>query len=368
MFKRTNILCWVIAACGTVIFLVTSVASSQTWTSLDGPYQPRDVRDIASSSDGTVLYAVDKTFLFKSTNGGTSWAKTGVPLASPLVVICKPDNPDVVVVGISNELVRNSSGGTGSWVSVLGPGTSTPLRLAVSVLDQNLMYLGKKDDARSSLWHSPDGGASWIERASFAWNTDAYGVATDPLNVNRVWVGGSDPAGAAEGTNPNAANNNPSIHKRGVWLSTDRGVTWIAKYMGDFNVRAVAARGAIVYAGTASGKVARSTNTGGTWSLMSSLGASVNIIRALRIRKTSEILAATNAGLFRSTNNDTNWTNLIPSGDNNILAIEIVKDHQDTIFATTAKTVWKSTDGGNTWSQAEVGLGRLPEDSHKLSR
>jgi len=193
-------------------------------------------------------------------------------------------------------------------------------------------------------------------------------VATDTLNVDRVWVGGSDPAGAAEGTNPNAANNNPSIHKRGVWLSTDRGVTWIAKYMGDFNVRAVAARGAIVYAGTASGKVARSTNTGGTWTLMSSLGASVNIIRALRIRNTSEILAATNAGLFRSTNNDTNWTNLIPSGDNNILAIEIVKDHQDTIFATTAKTVWKSTNGGNTWSQAEVGLGRLPEDSHKLSR
>jgi hypothetical protein len=368
MFKRTNILCWVIAACGTVIFLVTSVASSQTWTSLDGPYQPRDVRDIASSSDGTVLYAVDKTFLFKSTNGGSSWAKTGVPLASPLVVICKPDNSNIVVAGVSGYLYRNEYGGSsGNWDQVLFSSGMTPLRLAVSVLSgqTNQMWLGRKAvSGQSSIYYSDNAGATWVPRFPSAFQTDISDIAPYPSSSAEslhVWACGVDPSGAASEANPNA-----TASVRGVWFSSNLGVTWQSRGMGDFNVKAIAIHPNTsprrVYAGTASGKLYQSINYDSNWTAVTAYNAlNASAVYSIKVRTDSNyIFVASNLGVHVSTNFGSNWS-LVKSTDP--LTMIVPSNAQRTIYVGTPDTVLKSTNSGSTWSVINNRLGLMPLSS-----
>jgi len=340
MFTNKNISRLIIAA----ILIVSTMhpdISGQTWTSLQGPPKARDVKDIAISKNGQILYACDKSVLFKSTNGGSSWSATTVELSSPLVVACKPDVPSNVVAGVDGIIYLNTNGGmTGMWEPVL-EGVGTPLRLAVSPITiprskTNQMYLGlQANEGISSIMRSSNGGASWLTPTTSPSGTNINDIAPYPVlneDSNHVWACGSD--GTAEGSNPNA-----EAVTRGVWLSTDLGVTWSQKLMGDFNVRAIAISdvGPLIFAGTegtdeVDAKVFVSVNYGASWTKTTSFDPKkrARSIRAIRIRINDikrEVYVATDIGIFRSTDNGGSWSNLMPSGDNNILDFDIVKDN-----------------------------------------
>ncbi|MBI3766696.1 MAG: hypothetical protein HY277_09395, partial [Ignavibacteriales bacterium] len=234
MFLARKISIWVIAA----ISIITSLATAQTYTTLNGPWQARDEKDIAINTAGTTLYAADKAFLFKSTNSGSSWATTAVERPSPLVVTCQPDNANVVVTGVTGYLYSSTDGGS-TWSQSLIDATLTPLRLAVSPIAgaTDNMYLGRQFVSGSkSLYYSSNGGAIWFVRDNFTYATSVNDIA--PYLVSGVghdqyvYAVGSD--GTAEGTNQQA-----SAVTRGVWWSADLGQTWSQKNMGAFNVKAI---------------------------------------------------------------------------------------------------------------------------------
>jgi len=360
MFTSKNISRLIIVA----ILIVSTMhpdISGQTWTSLQGPPKARDVKDIAISKNGQILYACDKSVLFKSTNGGSSWSATTVELSSPLVVVCVPDKPETLVVGINGELRQNMLGGSGSWNQVLYLSGVTPLRLAVSPIagQSNQMYMGRQFNGNYSLWYSGDGGATWKARYGFNFITSVYDIAPHPVSGTGrnydVWAVGS--SGAAEGTNQQS-----QAVSRGVWYSDNLGQTWSEKKMGDFNVRAIAlfdigtGKWPIVVVGTASGKVSRSIDGGDNWSKPKILANNVEIIRAIRFRSdVNQFFAATNNGVYLSADSGKTWTGPIGSStmiDKNIQSFVIVPDNQNIMYATTNTTIYKTTDGGTTWMQA----------------
>ncbi len=363
--RRVNIL-WVIA-------LVTCLSTNligQTWTTLQGPPKARDEKDVAVSSAGTTLYAADKSVLFKSTNGGTTWTATSVEIASPLVVACKPDAPDNVVVGVTGSLLRSTTGGgSGQWTSVLNVPNLTPLRLSVSSITTGDMYLGRQYVSGSkSFYSSVDGGLSWAVQLGFGYATSVYDVAPYPKTGSsrdtHVWAVGSD--GTGEGTDPQV-----QASTRGVWWSIDKGVNWNQKNMGSFNVRALGIRdqGAgsnpKLIAGTASGKLFRSTNNGDNWSQLTNL-TGVTSITGIRVRTdNNQIYVATNNGVYLSADDGTSWTGPVGTGmsDKNILSLAVVPNSQTTMYAATPTTVYKTTDGGSTWNPVDNGLGRMPLSS-----
>ncbi len=358
---RTIFPLWMIAICVCCIpltLLSTSLLHSQTWEGLNGPPKARDVRDISVNSDGSTIYVCDKSVLFKSTNGGTSWGSTGFEISSPLAVVSNPGTPATVIAGIIGSLMRSTNGGT-AFTPVYTFSGSEPLRLSVSPMNPDRMYMGRKSQgSNGSILRSLDAGLTWSVPAN-PYGTNINDIAAWPSSSfsNEVWAVGADPSGTAEGT---------SLTTRGAWQSTDLGVSWTEKGRTHYNVRSVAIKdaGPIVFIGTdATGKIFSSLDHGSTWSQTTNIGGAVTSIRSLKIRSGSEVWAATNAGIHKSTNNGTNWTPMLSSGDIDILSFTIAPSDQNLMYATTAKTVWKTTNGGSSWSEVTSNLGRMPVSS-----
>ena len=361
---RTIFPLWMIAVCVNCILLTllsTTLLHSQTWEGLNGPPKARDIRDISISNDGSTIYACDKSVLFKSVNGGTSWTATGsLPeneVRSPLAVACKPSTQNTAVVGLSNYLKRTSDGGS-TFDQVRYEAGMEPLRLSVSPVNQDQMYMGRKSlGSNSSILRSMNGGLDWSSPMTFPSGTNINDIAAWPTSSQKVFAAGSNPSGAVEGS---------PITTRGVWKYTDLGVNWTLKGGREYNLKSIAitGSGSLIFAGSGvSGRIFYSVDEGQNWTKTSTdIGGGADSIRALRIRNGSELWAATDAGLFKSTNSGTNWTNKSP-GENNILSFVIAPGNQNTLYATTYTSVWKSTNGGDNWDNVSNNLGRMPLSS-----
>ena len=184
----------------------------------------------------------------------------------------------------------------------------------------------------------------------------------------------------------------------GAWKTTDSGQTWrvLTDDIPNLSVGAIAYAPSdpnVVYLGTGEGGLATdfipgigllSSNDGGeTWTLPSSVLATQFYKLLVSPTNPQEVLAATNAGLLRSTSGFNGpWKEVIRSaaalgvigfGD----VTDLVRDpsNAQTIYAATwdrrfwcvkqqcsvsqnfvSPTVMKSTDGGDTWTQMATGL------------
>ncbi len=71
------------------------------------------------------------------------------------------------------------------------------------------------------------------------------------------------------------------------------------------------------------------------------------------------LYAGTLAGVFRSIDGGATWTQISPSGSREIHEIEsfaVDPDRSDTVYAGTWHLPWKTTDGGKTWHNIKQGL------------
>ncbi|AVP96742.1 hypothetical protein C7S18_05805 [Ahniella affigens] len=224
-------------------------------------------------------------------------------------------------------------------------------------------------------------GTNWLNigptRATYAENGGSLSVTdsgrvndivTDPANASIIYVGFSG---------------------GGVWKTTDGGSTWSAKTetLGSLAVGSLTmdpANSSTLYLGlgdpfdgTGIG-VSKSTDGANTWSTPVLLGDSSKVIDIEVVANNSAIiLAATDKGLYRSTNSGASfskvtiatgqtgdpkvWSLASGGGANFVLSLEALP------AATTGTTdgqIWRSADGGATWTKATgvtdtAGVGRI---------
>lgn len=367
MSRRKFISPWVIAAGVFVLLTIPTLAVAQNYTDLSGPWQPRNEADIAVA--GTTLYVADQAMLFKSTDGGTTWAPSTNPIASPRAVVAEWNNPSIVAVGVTGYIYSSTDGGT-TWTSALADQNLTPIRLSSSPLVSANVYLGRQYvNGSISFWYSSNGGASWSARSNFTYGTSVNDVAPYYIsgsgNDNTVYAVGSD------GTLEYSNQQDPAV-TRGVWRSPDLGLTWYQSYMGDFNVKAIAVRDLglgnypHLVVGTVTGKVSHSTDNGQTWSTPVVLATGVSSITAIHYGgNPPQFYAATNKGVYASTDDGNTWTGPIGSGmtDKNVLSMSMVVDDPNTIYAGTIGAFYKSGNSGANWSESDNQLGRMPLSS-----
>lgn len=156
-------------------------------------------------------------------------------------------------------------------------------------------------------------------------------------NVGRLTV---------SGTNLFAATN------IGIFLSTDMGATWTPADNGltNFNVSDIAVYGTNLFAGTNSG-LFLSTNNGANWVSAGFTNISINPITVL---DTNIFVGTWGFGVFRSTDGGTTWTQV-----NNGLTDSLIYD-----FAISGTSLFVGTDGGmflssnygDSWSPINTGL------------
>jgi photosystem II stability/assembly factor-like uncharacterized protein len=115
----------------------------------------------------------------------------------------------------------------------------------------------------------------------------------------------------------------------------------------------------IIYAGTISGVMFKTTDGGGSWSAANS-GLTATDISALAIDPTNSqtIYAGTiGSGSFKSTNGGGSWNRLSGLTATKVICLVIDPTNNQIIYAgTNGNAVYKSTDGGGSWNSINSGI------------
>jgi len=178
------------------------------------------------------------------------------------------------------------------------------------VSDKNTWFVGS---ASGGIWKTTDGAENWINLSNDLTNLSVNALKMAPSDHNIIYAGTGEsfPGGSR-------------MIGNGIWKSEDRGESWIQM------------------ASTATDEKFSSVNR--LW---------VNPINA------DIVIAATEYGIFKTTDGGTNWTQVYESDpeNNGIEVLAAHPDEENTIYAgENSKGVLRTLDGGNTWELASDGL------------
>ena len=210
-------------------------------------------------SNPKVMYAAAAPGVFKTTDGGSTWARTS-DLVQVTAVAIDPNNPSTVFAS-SYTGARKTTNGGASWTEVHPNPTklSGAKALAIDPSNPSTVYAvliteNARDDASGGLSKSIDGGSTFsyinsgLPFSVFYYGFDTSALAIDPSAPSTLFA-----------------------YSVGLAKSTNGGASWLPLNVGfPIYVAALAvdpSRSSFVYAATQSGFL-RSSDGGFTWELL----------------------------------------------------------------------------------------------------
>ncbi len=284
---------------------------------------------------------------YRSTNGGASftqitvsspsnllgWASAGNDTGGQgwydLALAASPTNANEVVCGGVN-IWRTTNGGTNWTLNGHWTGTGAPY---VHADHHCLIYVNG-----TTYWDGCDGGTFNT--------TNSGGVWTDKSNNLQIAEMYRIGQSASTGTLLlNGLQDNGTTRYNGSWAEvlggdgmecfidrTNNNTMYGEQYNGSFN---------------------RSTNGGGTWSAITTglSGTTAWVTPWVQDPQTANTLWCGRTNVFKSANQGTNWAQAgTIAGAGVINWVAVAPSNNQIAFAAKASTLWKTTDGGTTWS------------------
>jgi hypothetical protein len=169
-------------------------ASGTTFTRIANASDNRFYSCNAMAAFGNKLYVATQSGLFLINNNAAPVQQRG---GSCLEV--KIDKNGVVWASFSNGSVFKSDANGGNFTQVTYGGPSARVAIAISPEDPNYVYLQNAQSRLNGVYRTTDGGATWSQIVYYSTVTDNMGTgqgyydnvaAVDPLNKNRVYLGG----------------------------------------------------------------------------------------------------------------------------------------------------------------------------------
>ncbi len=243
-----------------------------------------------------------------------------------------------------------------AW-SFLGP-VNIPGRMTALVRhpsDANTLYVGAAD---GGVWKTTDAGATWAALSDNLPTLSIGSIALNPKNPAELWVG--------TGEGNFAIDNYPGGY---LYHTTDGGANWtvVTHPMGDLRGLAVKpdTPSTLFAAGTKG--IFRSSDSGSTWTAVSGIPAGVGTEILVDPSTPATVYAAqgnirgsSNNGLYKSTDGGNTFAKLsgFPSANLGRISVALAPSQTSTLYAAIQNSsnflllgVFKSTDGGTTWSQ-----------------
>ena len=336
-----------------ILYILPSVYPTQALKSTDGGASwiaigPSDSRVSALAMDPAnpaTLYTLDGRFrLSKSSDGGATWSRIGNGLpertergdAVYVVLAVSPDNPQTLYAAAPAEIAQNQglyrSTDGGANFSRISGGPFRNLSMLQLIVAQESSLFARTIEG---WFRSTNGGATWS--TFLVPDVTIASLAIDPENVALIYLGTNDGR---------------------MLKSSDGGTSWIGA-----NVAIQSGIGRLVidprhpttlYAGTLGG-VFKSSDSGTSWQEASSgLGASIDCLAA---PGTGTLLAdAGLGGLFRSPDGGESWERVNLRDRFNLLATDAKDPNLIYAYASTNRRLYKSIDGGSSWSVTPVDL------------
>ncbi len=240
------------------------------------------------------------------------------------------------------------------------------------------------------IWKTTDNGGAFTNLNQNLTLTQFYRIASSPFTPSRI-LGGTQDNGtqqtysslnwaAAYGGDGGEVVFNPfnsnyiigETQNGGLFRTTNGGSSWSSATSGISMSENVAWVAPILAHPTLSGtfytarqRVYSSTNNGGSWTAISANVNGTSNIREMAISKSnpSIMFAASGASIFKSTDGGVTWTNVTSGLPNKtITSVNIYPTNSDEVFLTfsgfgTSK-VYRSSNGGSTWVSIS---GNLPD-------
>lgn len=320
---------------------------------------------------------------YKSATGGSSWSaiKNGLAVNNVKTLAIDPVNHSTIYVGIaptssSTGGVFKSIDGGNSWIEVNnGLNVRTVNAIAIDPDTPSTVYVG----TNQGVFKSTDGGGSWTARNQGLTFLAVNALAIDPKRPSTIYAGTGFLLG------PPA----PTVGvEGGIFKSTDGGASWTAtafnERSSDIFVASLAIdpkKSQMLYAGTSEGFF-RGLKGGKKWKGPTLIPIQPNFITmavnsiAIDPNERSTIhvaqgslsdFAATNSGIFKSTDRGTTW-GAPRSGINVAIARAIAVDprNSSTLYAGGQSSIippfgnppsgalLKSTNGGESWTSTEL--------------
>lgn len=191
--------------------------------------------------------------------------------------------------------------------------------LAVDPTNGTTIYLGAAD---GGIWKSVNDGSSWTPLTDDQCSLSTGAMTLDPADPSIIYVGTGE-----------ANFNFDAVAGCGMLRSLDGGVTWTSVGGQSFNPPGGGP--------TSFNKIVVDRQTAGS-------------------ATSTTVLAATTAGVFKSTNSGATWTHVLGSGATDLIADP---SHPNTIYAAqtsafegTGNGIYRSADVGSTWTLLGGGL------------
>lgn len=360
-----------------------STDDGASWVPLAGSPNLR-VLCFASLGDG-VFVGSQFQGMYRSTDDGGSWTQvTGLPATAAISAMCVLDgNLYAAVDNISPPIfgVFRSTDGGNNWTPTPQSPDSGGDDLNRLIAHEGDLYAGMRGIHGGGIFRSTDEGATWesLDDAlpgehrvgdfllGFDGGDTFFAGMEDGLyrteDDAQTWIDSGQGTGAIRGV-ASLLDHGGALHVglmtngaagRGIWKTTDLGITWShGSGVGESgHARALCSVGSEILAGIYGFPrgVYRSSDAGESW-IESTSGISPSTIIYDIERDGSRLWVAAHEALYRSTNDGANWTT-IPG----ITEAQTITRFGDRLLVGTGRFgIHSSTDGGGTWGTLDGGL------------
>ena len=328
-----------------------SLDAGEAWTLVSNTLSSYYVGDLACDPfDPSILYAAADTDVFKSVDGGATFAPTGLGhYVRHIVIDARP--PGILYAATGDAGIFKSTDAGATWNPAnAGMENHVMWDLALDPADPLRLFAASSGGSGSpgGLFVTADGGGTWSPVDLGIPVNVATAVTSDPTDASRVYVGA--------GT---------SILKGSVFVSADGGSSWVLSNRGlsgyfSYAVAGHPAQGGAAY-GVSGSRVYRTDDSGADWTLRGDTGFGL----------TSLILDPSGAdtlyggfvsptgsgdGVLKSGDGGVTWNpasnGLAVSGLHRLAISPSAPDH---LLAASLDGLFSTLDGGGLWSPLLAG-------------
>ena len=281
---------------------------------------------------GPLLVTADagQTFSFPSLQGAT-----GVS-----AIAAAPSAPMVLYAATSVGIFKSADGGT-TWAPTAGVGLPATA-LAVDASSATTLYAA----TQQGIFVSTDGAASWQASTNGIINGDSYitVIVAHPTQAGTVFASANNPTGG--------------LFPFGLYRSTDFGQTWTQlslapnQLVRPVNAIVIGSNGTIIAAAADQGLFI-STDGGNTWTAEAGLPVQNNQTLAISPADPNTVyLVNSSSAVQKSTDGGQAFTTVFSSSHLTEFArVAVDPRNPSTVYVTDFNVLYRSTDAGQTWSQ-----------------